>query len=202
MSTDDGFPQPTPEELSEESSIYLSFNPFWWQIAQGKLGEIANAELWETYTEEIDQGITRLMQEIELPTAWVYAVDFRASDGGWGVVNGRGVWVSTVGWQQTSFGSQRGVEIERVISPASIAGILIQVSINSNTSNQVYVKIESPALDLYNNIAEANAAFKDIRIDGAWDNVTKIRLGALNPALLGSYHIRHFVAWGTGENPF
>lgn len=202
MSIDEGYPQPTTEELEAEETLYLSFNPYWWKIAQGKLGELANEELWDSYTEEIDQGITRLMQEMEIPVTWVHTVDFRAIDDGWVLQGSRGVWVAGTGWQQTSFGTQRGVEIERTITECSISGMLIQVSVNSNTSNQVYIKIESPALDLYNNIAEATAAFKDIRVDGLWEGVTKIKLGALNPGLLGSYVIRHFVAWGHGDNPF
>lgn len=54
------YPQPTQEELDAPTTRLIRFNPYWWKIVQGKLGEIAWPSLWEDYTVEIDQALQHI----------------------------------------------------------------------------------------------------------------------------------------------
>lgn len=63
----DKFPQPTSDDLSAETLYWLPFNPYWWEIVQGKIGQIDNSLLWEDYSEDIEQAVHGLMLPQELP---------------------------------------------------------------------------------------------------------------------------------------
>ena len=55
------YPQPSEDELTDAPVYELQLNPFWWAVVQGKIGELANPDLWEDYTPEIEQAIHDLM---------------------------------------------------------------------------------------------------------------------------------------------
>lgn len=202
------YPEPSDDELSADVLYWLSFNPFWWEVVQGQIGALTYKSLWEDYSAGVEAGIEALMLPHDLPECpacpaiWVHMINFAEVDGGF-VANGRGSWTSGTGWMQTSVGSRRGVEIKKTISATKILGLTMTYSCNSNTTNEIYIAISNPtASDLYRNTSVPNATRTDRRVDGTWDSVTEIRLGALNPALLGSYSINRLMAWGEGTDPF
>lgn len=59
--TTDYYPQPTQSDLDNPPVFYKSFNPFWWQVVQGKLEELLFASDWQDFTPEIESAVQQLM---------------------------------------------------------------------------------------------------------------------------------------------
>lgn len=209
MSIDYGFPQPTEDELNEEVISWLSFNPFWWQIAQGKIKEISNPALWDDYTAAIDQGIMNLMQPHELPIVecpevpaiWCHLFDFHNSLlHGWTLIRGT---ATTAGIMQATSGGIRGSEISRDFASRTILGVTALVSHAANMTATGAITINNNAADIYRNTAEPTGLRKQFSGSGNFPTVTNLRVSiGTATGSSGLIQIHGVVVWGEGTNPF
>lgn len=61
------YPEPSAGEISATRDRWISLNEWQWNIAQSVLGSLLNPDIWENFTADMENAVSELLVESELP---------------------------------------------------------------------------------------------------------------------------------------
>lgn len=207
------YPQPTQDDLDAAALYVKEFNPFWWEVVQGLIGQLQHESRWEDY-EAVREALDDLLVDDGLIDAeWVAAFDFTVSDGGFAVMPGeRGQWASGDGWKGTSSGGHLGLNIYRDFSTdTDVLGFLI---VYYNNTLDSYTKTLELALreegsgdemtwyssTFANGVSNANLLMEGEPVQGQ-DRI-RVKNDSAGGTNVINVRVTKLILWGNGADPF
>lgn len=196
---------PAAGELEAAPIHWVGFNPYWWELAQGQIGNLAIPALWEDYTQDIDTAIHRLMLPGELPESpiWCHVFDFRTGiTHDWTAEQG-GMSLVEMGWQGGTSGGKRAIRITRDFTSSTILSVSVLHRNSLNATATAFISKNNNAGDIYRNTNQPTGNWRELVGCGRHENVTnlKIEIGAVG-GTSGLAIIHTVIVVGEGTTPF
>lgn len=160
------YPTPTENELEAPPLFWIGYNPFQWSILQGKIEEIDNPELWENYTEEIQDKISEMFVPMNPPDYYFATKVYRTTN----LVTTTGQ-VHIVSWEAEAFDTMAGFDSG---SPARITvpqdgfyNIRANCSFAVNTVNRRSIRLhdDTAALLGWASVSPAASSATDFSVE-------------------------------------